>query len=167
MTAICCTPTVDSNDPIVPPAHVGFGVACCHARDLARANLPRRNSVGSSARPAPIALPELDLDRLRAEDASLICIRTFLGDTALGAVQWDAENQGAWTIEQVTWSGEWRSTASLNVFGCSIQLVQRPQRRALYLYSPDRPNHWCTRPPQHEAMGRTQHRFDHGGRAGD
>ena len=92
-----------------------------------------------SARPAPIALPELDLDRLRAEDAVTDLHKDIPWRYGVEhAVQWDAENQGAWTIEQghMVWrmAIDGVSSTCLAVRFSSFNV---PKGGALYLYSPD------------------------------
>ena len=92
-----------------------------------------------SARPEPIALPELDLDRLRAEDAVTDQHKDIPWRYGVEhEVDWNAEEQGVWTVEQgqMVWRMAIDGAAS-TCLAIRFSTFSVPKGGMLFIYSSD------------------------------
>lgn len=90
-------------------------------------------------RPEPILLPELDLERLRAEDAVTDQHKDIPWRYGVEhEVEWNAEDQGVWTVEQnhMVWRMAIDGSAS-TCLAVRFSTFDIPKGGALFLYSPD------------------------------
>jgi hypothetical protein len=91
------------------------------------------------ARPEPIALPELDLERLRAEDAVTDQHKDIPWRYGVEhEVYWNAEDQGVWTVEQgqMVWRMAIDGAAS-TCLAIRFSTFSVPKGGMLFIYSSD------------------------------